>query len=100
MNARAARSATARPVGTDPVKHTASTWSTRAAPTSAPPSTRPTTAASSGTASRLRRSGPRKRGVTSLGLTIAAQPAASAGSRSIVPSRSGKFHGLMTPTRG
>ena len=45
-------------------------------------------------------SGRMKRGVISLGLTITAHPAASAGIASINASVSGKFHGEMTPTSG
>lgn len=45
-------------------------------------------------------SGSTKRGVTSLGFTITAQPAARAGMASMSDRVSGKFHGLMTPTSG
>ena len=43
--------------------------------------------------------GPTKRGVISLGFTMTAHPARSAGMASRVDSRNGWFHGLITPTR-
>ena len=62
------------------------------------PSTVPNRSRSTGTRSIERANGARKRGVTSLGLIITAQPAASAGIASMQPSSNGKFHGLITPT--
>jgi hypothetical protein len=99
MKCRAAFSATIRPVGTLPVKQTTSERRTRASPVSRAPGSTASTAASSGTASIERRTGSTKRGVISLGFTSTAQPASSAGIASMKHSDSGKFHGLMMPTR-
>ena len=98
MKRRAAASATLRPVGTLPVKHTWSTTSMSAAPVLPSPSTTPTTAATVGTSASAARKGPTKRGVTSLGLMSVAHPASKAGMASMNDSRNGKFHGEMTPT--
>ena len=71
-----------------------------AAPVVPSPSTTPRTAASAGTSARAARSGPTKRGVTSLGLISTAHPASKAGMASISDRRNGKFQGEMTPTTG
>ena len=54
----------------------------------------------SGTSRVASANGLAKRGVTSLGFSRMADPAASAGLASISASVSGTFHGLMTPTSG
>ena len=95
MKRAAAASATLRPVATLPVKQTTSATATSARPVSAPPVTRANTDASSGTRCSARCRGTMKRGVTSLGFTSTAQPAASAGTASISDSVTGKFQGLM-----
>ena len=100
MKFRAACSPTLRPVVTLPVKHTASTWSPIAEPVSLAPSTIVRTASSSGTSDIIWRKGSAKRGVTSLGLIITAHPANNAGIASMSAKVSGKFHGLIIPTKG
>ncbi len=99
MKCFAAACPTMRPVLTLPVKQTASTTPTSSAPVRPSPATKSSTVASSGTASMLRFRGVAKRGATSLGFTSTAQPASNAGMASISDSVSGKFHGLITPTR-
>jgi len=83
-----------------PVKQTASAREISAAPVSPSPATTSSTSAKRGTARMLWRSGSMKRGVTSLGFTMTAQPATSAGSASSSASSSGKFHGVMLATSG
>ena len=58
------------------------------------------TRASSGTARIVSSNGSTNRGATSLGFTITALPANSAGTGSRQDSISGPFHGLITPTSG
>ena len=96
----AAAAATFRPVATLPVKQIKSTYSIKVAPVSLPPSTKVKTSRKWGTVLIASMRGAMKRGAISLGLTIAAQPANNAGMVSIVESRSGKFQGLITPTKG
>ena len=98
VNALAPAAAISSPTSVLPVKQTKSTCGIMAWPTSAAPSTVPNRSRSTGTRSIERANGARKRGVTSLGLIITAQPAASAGIASMQPSSNGKFQGLITPT--
>ena len=98
MKFRAQASATIRPVATLPVNASASTLSIMAAPVLPSPAIHWKTPASSGTSARDFCNGLMKRGVTSLGFTSTAQPAINAGIESSIDSRSGKFHGLITPT--
>ena len=98
MSLPAACIATLRPVGTEPVKQTASTVSTNAAPVSPEPVTRRITD-DSPAVSMASSSGFTKREVTSLGFIMTEHPASRAGAASIIDKINGKFHGLITPTR-
>jgi len=98
MKRNAAASATLRPVATLPVKQILSTRSIRAAPVSPAPSMNASTSRRPSTAWMVRISGRRNLGAISLGLTMAAHPATSAGIVSRVDRSSGKFQGLMMPT--
>ena len=89
-----------RPFGTEPVKQTMSTAWMSCWPVCPSPVMKVNTPASSGTALMVSISGSMNRGATSLGLTITALPANSAGTGSRQDSISGPFHGLITPTSG
>ena len=93
----AARSITRRPVSGEPVTHTMSTWSTRAAPVAPAPMT---TCSRSRGSTRFIASTARltPSGASSDGFTTTALPARSAGMVSPRARLSGAFHGLMTPT--
>ena len=91
--------ATLRPVAVDPVNCTKSTFARTAAPV--PPS--PVATASTGGAPisvHPRTNSTALSGVTSDGFNSTEAPAASAGNTSTAGMRNGKFHGVITPTRG
>ena len=90
-----------RPTAVEPVKWiiTMSGWVTRRSPTSTSPgSTWKSPAGSPAPANNSARASPPDSGVSGDGLISTAFPSVSAGAITRMPSTSGKFHGVITPT--
>src|SRR6218665_1556553 len=97
---RAARTPTARPASTPPVKAILATpqWSMSASAVSRPPVTTFRTPRGNPICSANLPASMIDAELTSAGLMTTVLPAASAGATALVVRKSGEFHGMMTPT--